>query len=129
MTFCICSNCLTSRPTAWTVLPEPRAIRRGHREDDRLDAVELALVDVELAELLTHPGDHSQQARQRAHPADLLHLLEEIVERELALPDLALELYRLPLVHLALGLLGEGHDVAHPENALGHAIGVEALEV
>ena len=35
----------------------------------------------------------------------------------------------LALVHLALGLLDEGHDVAHAEDPLGHPVGVEALEV
>src|SRR3982751_762159 len=41
--------------------PGVAALGRGHRQDDRLDAVELALVDVELAELLAHPRHHAQQ--------------------------------------------------------------------
>src|ERR687893_316717 len=60
---------------------------------------------------------------------DLLHLLEEVVERELLLADLLLELSRLALVHLALGLLHERHHVAHAEDALRHPVRVEALEV
>ena len=43
--------------------------------------------------------------------------------------DLALELARLVLVELALGLLDQGHHVAHAEDPLGHAVGVEALEL
>ena len=59
----------------------------------------------------------------------LLHLLEEVVERELLLADLLLESLRAALVDLTLGLLDQGHHVAHAEDALGHAVGVEALEV
>ena len=56
-----------------------------HRGDDGLEPVELAVVDVEVAELLAHPGDHLQQPLERAHLAHLLHLVEEVVERELVL--------------------------------------------
>ena len=76
-----------------------------------------------------HPRHHLEQVPERPHAAHLLHLVEEVVERELLLADLALELLRLALVHLALGLLDERHDVAHAEYPLGHPIGVEALEV
>src|SRR5436305_1642197 len=102
---------------------------RGHRQDDRLDPVELALVDLDAAELLADAGDHPQQRLQRAEPADLLELIEEVVEPELLLADLALDLLGLILVELLLGLLDQGHDVAHPEDALRHAVRVEALEL
>src|SRR4051812_33985606 len=130
MTFFIWPNCLTSWPTACTEVPDPCAIRRlrepsmmvGSRrsssviEDHRLEPVELAVVDLERTELLSHPRHHLQQALKRAHLADLLELVEEVVERELLLADLALELLGLALVDLALGLLDQRHHVAHPED-------------
>src|SRR3954453_104850 len=101
-----------------------------HREHDRLDAVELLLVAVHLAELVAREaGDHPQQRGQRPHAADLLELVEEVFERELVLPELALELLGLVLVDLLLGLLDERQDVAHAEDALRHPVGVEALEI
>src|SRR4051794_19997512 len=89
------------------------ALLGRHRLDDRLEPVELALVEVHVAELLPHSRHHLQETLQRAHLADLLELLEEVVERELLLADLSLELLGLALVHLALGLLDQRHDVAH----------------
>ena len=141
----ISPNCLTSWLTCWTVVPDPLAIRSRreplissgrrrssgrHREDDRLDAVELALVDLHLGELVAgEPRDHPQQRRQRAHLADPLELVEEVLERELVLAQLLLERLRLVLVDRLLGLLDERQDVAHAEDPLGHAVGVELLEV
>ena len=37
-----------------------RALQRRHREHDRLDAPELPLVDVDVAELLAEARDHLQ---------------------------------------------------------------------
>src|SRR6266545_1820051 len=71
-----------------------------------------------LHELRHDAGHHLQQRAERAHVAHLLHLLEEVVERELLLADLPLELGRLALVHLLLGLLDERHHVAHAEDPL-----------
>ncbi len=54
-----------------------------HRPDDRLDAVELALVDVvQRVVHLAHAGQHAEQVPDRAHLADAQHLLEEVLERE-----------------------------------------------
>src|SRR5215217_8586864 len=106
------------------------ALPRRHGGDDRLHAVELALVDVHLRELVARePGHHPEQRGERAHLADLLELVEEVLERELVAAQLALERLGVLLVDLLLGLLDEGEDVAHPEDALRHAVGVEALEV
>src|ERR671932_351171 len=38
-----------------------RALLGRHRRDDRLDSVELALVDLQPGELSAHAGDHAQQ--------------------------------------------------------------------
>ncbi len=103
----------------------------GHREDHRLDAVELLLVHVHrsISWMAREAGDHPQQRRQRTHAADLLELVEEVLERELVLPSLRSSLLGLVLVDLLLGLLDERQHVAHAEDALGHPVGVELLEV
>src|SRR4051794_1801341 len=108
----------------------PAALLGRHREDDRLDAVELTLVHLHVLELLAaEPGDHPEDRGQRAHLADLPQLLEEVLERELVAAQLALELLGLVLVELRLGLLDERQDIAHAQDPLGHAVGVEALEL
>ena len=61
------------------------ALLGGHREDDRLNLVELPLVDLDPAELLPHSGNHPEQRLQRAEAPDLPQLIEEIVEPELLL--------------------------------------------
>src|SRR6476659_6812510 len=107
----------------------PPALLRRHRQDDRLDAVELTLVDLEALHLRADAGQHPEQVRERPHLADLLELREEVLERELVGADLALQLGRLVLAELLLGLLDQRHDVAHAEDPLRHAVRVEALEV
>ena len=92
-------NCLTSWLTACTLVPEPRAIRRRreplissgrrrscgrHREDDRLDPVELALVDLDAAQLRADARQHPEQPLERPHPAHRAQLVEEVLEVELA---------------------------------------------
>src|SRR3954447_14190493 len=69
------------------------ALGRGHREDDRLDPVQLALVDVGVLQLLhrPHPRHHPDDPAERAHLADLAHLLKEVLERELVLAHLLLQ--------------------------------------
>src|SRR3954453_17483633 len=59
----------------------PPALVRGHRQDDRLDAVELLLVDLHLGQLVAgEPRDRPEQRRDRPHAPDLLELVEEVVE-------------------------------------------------
>ena len=58
-----------------------------------------------------------------------VELIEEVVETELLLADLALELGRLLVVVGGLGLLDQRHHIAHPEDPLGHPVGMEALEL
>src|SRR5215210_9115091 len=107
------------------------ALSRRHREDDRLDPVELPLVDVGVLELLqrAHAGQHPDDVAEGAHPPHLAHLLEEVLERELLLLELLLEVDRLLLVDLLLGLLDQAQHVSHAEDPAGHPVGVEALEL
>ena len=66
---------------------------------------------------------------ERAHLAHLLELVEEVLEGELGAAELGLHLRRLLLVEGLLGLLDEAEHVAHAEDAAGHAVGVEDVEV
>ena len=108
----------------------PFALLGRHRQDDRLDAVELSLVDLHVLKLVAgESGNHAEQARERAHFPDRLQLREEVVQPELVASQLAFERERVVLLELALGLLDQRHHVSHPEDPLGHAVGVEALEL
>src|SRR4051794_282946 len=91
----------------------------GHRLDDRLDAVDLALVEVlQLVTELTHAGEHPHDLGHRAELADLHHLLEEVLQGEPALgAELLGGLHGLLGVERLLGLLDEGEHVAHVEDA------------
>src|SRR3954471_18833607 len=70
-------------PRAFDELGPPALLGR-HRQDDRLDAVDLALVDLHLRQLLARqPRQHPEDRLQRPHLAQRLELLEEVLEREL----------------------------------------------
>src|SRR3954467_10193261 len=108
----------------------PPALLRRHRQDDRLDAVDLALVDLHLRQLLARePGQHAEDRLERAHLAQRLELLEKVVERELVAAQLALGLERLVLLELLLGLLDARADVAQAQDPLRQPLRVEALEL
>src|SRR6266480_1055584 len=118
--------------------PPPRAVDhlrqpsllRCHRQDDRLDATELFLVHlVHSLELLADARNHLQYALDRPHAAQHLVALEEIVEAELAFHHAGLEVLLIVLLDRLLGALDESQDVAHAEDARGHEIGMEVLEL
>ena len=76
------------------------------------------------------PGSMPSRFADRAHLADRLHLLEEVLEGELvAAAELGGHLLGLVLVEGLLGLLDQGEHVAHAEDAGGHPVGVEDVEV
>ena len=141
--FCISPNCLTRRFTSPTVVPEPVAMRvrraavddlrlaalvERHRADDRLDRLQVVVADLGALQLLRDAGHHPEQTTERAHLLDLLHLIEEVVERELAFHHLHRGLLGLVLLERLLGLLDQGEHVAHAEDPARHAVGVELLE-
>src|SRR5438874_408192 len=107
-----------------------RALLRRHREDDRLDARELLLVDVvEAFELLAEPRDQLHQSADRAHAADHPVALEKVVEAELALEHAGFEFLLLVGLDRLLRALDKREDVAHPEDARRHPVGMEVLEL
>ena len=59
----------------------------------------------------------------------LSHLLIEIGEGKFVFPQLLLKLQGLLLVEVLLRLLNEGEHVAHAQDAAGHAVGVEDLDL
>ena len=107
------------------------ALEGGHRAHHRLDPVELTLVErVQLVAHLRHARHHAQDRLEVAHLLDRLHLLQEVVEGEVLLVHELLGHRRgLTTVERALGLLDEGEHVTHVEDARGHAVGVEDLNV
>ncbi len=86
-------------------------------------------VDVDVLELLPDPGKHAEEALQRAHLPEHLHLVEEVVERELAREDGLLGLGGLLLGVGLLRLLDERLDVAHPQDPAREPVGMEDLQV
>src|SRR4051794_40131530 len=104
-------------------------LSRRHRADDRLDAVELTLVDLLVLHLLREPRDHPDEAAERAHLADLLELLEEVLQRELALEHPGRGFFGRFLLVALLGLLDQREHVAHAEDATRQPVGVELIEV
>ena len=71
--------------------------------------------------------EHAQDALHAAHLLDGLHLLQHVVHGE-AIAQHALGGGDLLGRGGLLGLLDDADDVAHAEDALGHALGVEHLE-
>jgi aconitase B len=73
-----------------------------------------------------------QLVHQAAQAAHLLHLADlrlEVFEVEAAgLLDLLGQLLGGFHVHAALGFLDQREDVAHAQDPLGHAVGVERLQ-
>ncbi len=103
---------------------------RSHRPDDRHDPVDVAIVDLgKLLLHLPHAGQHPEQVGDRPHLADGEHLVEEVGEGELRGGHLRRHLLGLIGLERLFGLLDEGEDVAHPQDARGHPLGVEDVEV
>ncbi len=106
------------------------ALLGRHRKDDGLNVLILVVADLHLllADELADAGDHLEELGERAHPLELLELVEEVFEVEGAGQDFLLQLLALFLGRLLLRLLDERDDVAHAEDAGGEAVGVEGLD-
>src|SRR5919197_776745 len=107
------------------------ALLRRHGIDDRHLALEQALVEVRRLELILHFGDAGEHAHQPGHAAHLLHLhelLAQVREIERPLAHLFGDPRRLLRVDRRRRLLDQRDDVAHAEDAVGDARGMEILE-
>src|SRR5690606_26802148 len=74
-------------------------------------------------------GQHAEQVADRAHLADRQHLVEEVLQGEFPAADLARGLLGLLLVVDLFGLLDQGEHITHTEDAAGHPVGMEDVEV
>src|SRR5829696_7409903 len=83
-------------------------LTRGHGADDRLHPGDLAVVDLDPLELLAHARDHAEDLAERPQLLDLLELIEEVLQGEAGLAELALHLLGLLAVDLLLGPLDQG---------------------
>ena len=120
---------MRSRREALMIFGSARSCGR-HPADDGLHPVELAVVDVGQRVLhLAGAGQHAQQVADRAHLADRQHLLEEVLQRQLAGADLGGGGLGLLGVEDLLGLFDQAEHVAHAQDAAGHPVGVEDVEV
>ena len=66
---------------------------------------------------------------QPAHLFHLLHLAKKVLQGELVARTPLDQLFGLVAVKGLLRLFDERHHVAHAQNAAGHAVGVEGLDV
>ena len=89
----------------------------------------MAIIDLDVAGFLGDARHHPHQVADGAHLLDLLHLLEEVLERERALHETGGSSLGLFLLEDFFGLLDEGLNIAHAEDAAGETIGVERVEV
>src|SRR5215218_7518397 len=101
----------------------------GHGCYHGLHPVQHPIVQVHALKLLAQARNHAQKPRERAHPLEHLHLLEEVLEGELPTHEPSGIDLSLFAVHLLLGLLYEGEYVPHAEDATRHAIRVEVVEL
>ena len=104
------------------------ALGGGHRRDDRLGLLEHIVRNVHVLEHLAHAGEHRSEVLEVAHLLDLLNLRDEVVEVELVFDQFLFELAGLLLVELLLCAFHERHHVAHAQDSVGHALGVEHLQ-
>src|SRR5579863_9865536 len=126
-------------PRAAGNAPAPRAVDdagraplpQGHGIDDGDLAADLAVTLVSGQASFRRSGDR-QLLQERAQATHLLYLLQlalEIGQVEALAPDhFAGQTLGLLLVYLPMDLLHQAHDVAHPEDARRHALGVKGLQ-
>ena len=90
--------------------------------------VERALVHLPRPERLVAAGERAHELANAAHLADLAVHVDKVVQRELRFREALRRFGLFGLLLDAHGALDEAHHVAHAENALGDAVGMEFLE-
>ena len=106
------------------------ALLRRHTANNRLDAVQLLFIHHggHFIHLLA-AGHHLQQVADGAHLADHQHLLKEVIERQLARAQLRGCFFGFLVVQGCFSLLDKGEQITHAQNAAGHALRVEDIEI
>ena len=104
---------------------------RRHGPDDGLGPVQVLVVDLlDLLPVLARAGQHAEQVPDRPELAHHGQLLDEVLEGEaLAGGEPAGQVRGLLGVEILLGLLDQGKHVAQVEDARGHPVRVEHVEV
>ena len=101
-----------------------------HGGDDGLHARQRLLVKLGVLEGRgLDARHHGRELLHAAHLLHLAHLLQKVVQIEFLGAQLLLHLLGLFLVKGLLRLFNERQHVAHAEDARGHAVGVEDLDV
>ena len=96
--------------------------------DHSFKSVELFVVDVDIFERASHAGQEAEELFHRAHPAERLHLREEVVHGELTLREFFGHFLGLFVADLFPCLLDKCEHVTHTENPPGHALWAEFVE-
>jgi hypothetical protein len=103
----------------------------GHGADHGFHVAELlfALAHVRLFHRLSATGQHADDVLEWAKFFHLPQLNQEIIKRELAFAHFLLEPFGVFEVDRLSGAFDEADDVAHAEDARGHAFGMERFEI
>src|SRR5579872_5662647 len=107
------------------------ALGGGHGIDDGFGDFQAGLVDSRVFWQFGEGADfreHAHELFKRAHFANLLQLVAEILEGEFVVLQFALKFARLLFVDGFLGFFDEREDVAHAEDARDDAIGMKLLD-
>ena len=100
----------------------------SHRVDDGLHLDECPLIYLHPLQCLSHTRDHAHELIQGTHALDGVQLVLEVDKGEGLFAEAFSQFATALLVDGLLGLLDQGDDVAHAQNARGDAIGVEGLQ-
>ena len=103
-------------------------LKRSHREDNSLHALEGIIIYIHILKSLTHTRNHRGKVLNVTHLLNLLNLVVEILKRELVLSQLLMQLLGLLLVKLLLSLLHKGNNVTHTQNSVCNTLRVEEIQ-
>ena len=100
-----------------------------HRLDNRLDALHLFIVEADTFEslLVGEPGNHAQQLIKGPHLFELLHLGQEIFQRELGIQHAFSEFFSFFFIHSGLRLFDQREHITHTQDTGCHTFGVKWL--
>jgi hypothetical protein len=125
--FFISLYCLMTRFTSVTLVIRIAPLRGGHGVDDCLHLHELPLIHVYALQFV-HPGDHAQDVLEGSHASQFPELFLEVIEGEAVSHETFLELPGLLCLIGLLRLFDKAQYVAHPQDAIRHAVGMELLQ-